>query len=74
MEDSGRTEPDQAIIEVVKMLDNGTLEICHGVTMRNGPRPAITGWTSEPGDPDFVEFATRHGVTKPGQVSTIRKD
>jgi len=36
--------------------------------------PGHSLWTSQPGSPDFIEFGTRHGVTRPGQISKITKE
>ncbi len=63
-------EPEKTKIVVVKMLDDGSIKVALDVTLRDGPHSA-SGWISKPGTADFIEFGTRHRVTKPGQISTI---
>lgn len=72
--ESSSGDSEKTVVEVVTMLDDGTLKIAYSVSMLNGPRPNPRVWTSAPGSPDFLEFGKRHGVTKPGQTSTITKE
>lgn len=66
-------EPDKKIIENVSMNDDGTLTISFA-SMMKGVSPGMKVWHAEPGSSDFIEFQNRHGVTKPGQESTITKE
>ncbi len=65
-------EPEKTLVDVVEMLADGSLKIAVSVTAQNGMNGADS-WISPPGSPDFIEFGTRHRVTKPGQVSAITK-
>jgi hypothetical protein len=67
------SELEQRITEFVTMKEDGSLEIGY-LIVEPGISPGHSLWTSKPGCPDFIEFGTRHGVTKPGQTSTIRKE
>jgi hypothetical protein len=67
---SDQPEAEKTIIEVVTMLDDGSLEIATDLTLRLGGH-AVSGWIAQPGTPDFIEFGLRHNVTTPGEISTI---
>ncbi|CAN5683576.1 hypothetical protein BH10CYA1_BH10CYA1_03350 [soil metagenome] len=66
-------EPEKVITEIVSMKDDGSLSISH-VVDEVGISPGIKVWKAEPGTVDFMEYGSRHGVTKPGQSSTITKE
>ncbi|HEY9731726.1 MAG TPA: hypothetical protein V6C89_07430 [Drouetiella sp.] len=67
------TEAEQRIAESARMNDDGTLG-CTYVIVQPGMSPGHSIWTAEPQDPDFEEIKSRHGITKPGQRSTIIKE
>ncbi len=71
MVDSEETE--KTIIEIVAMEDDGSLNISH-VSLMKDVSPGMNMWVAQPGTHDFIEFQNRHGVTKPGQRSTIKKE
>lgn len=66
-------EPHTIVTEIVSMLADGRLSISESVVVKN-VSPGVTVWKAEPGSKDFVEFQSRHGVSKVGQCSTIRKE
>lgn len=65
-------EAEKTLVDVVEMLEDGSLKIAVSVTEKNGMNSADS-WISKPGSPDFIEFGARHCVTKPGQVCAITK-
>ncbi|CAN5681369.1 hypothetical protein BH10CYA1_BH10CYA1_03120 [soil metagenome] len=65
-------EPEKTITEVVKMLENGSLHIATDARIEGGPH-AANAWIAAPGTPDFIEFGERHGLTKTGEISIIKK-
>jgi hypothetical protein len=66
-------EPEKIITESARMNDDGTLE-CTYVIVQPGVSPGHSLWTARPEHSDFAEIKDRHGVTEPGQTSTIRKE
>jgi hypothetical protein len=55
------------------MNEDGTLG-CTYVIVQPGFSPGHSLWTSEPEDADFEEIKNKHGLTKPGQGSTITRE
>ena len=66
-------EPHTLVTEIVSMLADGSLRISESVVMKN-VSPGVTVWTAEPGSKDYIDFQSRHGVSKIGQTSIIRKE
>lgn len=67
------TEPDKRITETVAVNEDGTIEIGY-LIVEPGISPGHSLWTSGPNDADFLETKSRHGLSKPGQISTITKE
>ncbi|RTL35629.1 MAG: hypothetical protein EKK48_28470 [Candidatus Melainabacteria bacterium] len=67
------SEPEKEITESARMNGDGTIECTH-VIVQPGVSPGHSLWTARPEHFDFTEIQNRHGLTKPGQMSTIRKE
>ncbi len=66
-------EPDRDISESARMNEDGTLA-CTYLIVQPGVSPGHSMWTAKPEHSDFNDIKSRHGLTKPGQMSTIYKE
>lgn len=73
MVDENEPEPDERIVETVRMENDGSLELGY-LHFSKEISPCIKQWHAAPGSHDFIDFGTRHGVTKPGQQSVFTRD
>ncbi len=66
-------DPDRKIVELVRMEDDGSLAISF-VSVTKGMSPTMKMWHSKPGNPDFIDYQQRHGVTNSRRRSQITKE